>query len=233
MVTSRLALAAAQAGVRRFVLVSSVAVYGPHAAGEIDETADCRPATPYARSKLAAEQGLMEIAAQAGMQTVILRPVTLYGDHDPGNVGRLLEAIDRGRFVWIGSGANRKSLIHREDAARACLLAALEPPRQPHGCYNVAGSSPTMREIVEQLSDELQRPIPRLRVPSGLAKALVPRPTRWRRTLDKWLRDDVYSGRRFACDYGFEPRIALAEGLRRQVAAYRNTISTPSPAKAA
>jgi nucleoside-diphosphate-sugar epimerase len=219
--TQRLASAAAQSGVERFVLVSSVAVYGLSCGGEVDESALCQPTTPYGRSKLAAEQNLAEIASATGMQAVVLRPVTLYGERDPGNVGRLMRAIDRGRFLWIGEGRNRKSLIHRDDAARACVLAALRPPPRPYACYNVAAGTATMREIVGQLCLELHRPCPRLRVPAALAQTLLPGATRWRGTLDTWLRDDVYSGRRFAHEYSFEPRIALDEGLSRQVAAYR------------
>jgi hypothetical protein len=90
-----------------------------------------------------------------------------------------------------------------------------------------------MREIVEQLCLHLGRPLPRLHIPSGLATALIPRCTRWRNTLDKWLRDDVYCGRRFAEQCAFEPQVALADGLRRQVAAYRATISSESFRKAA
>jgi nucleoside-diphosphate-sugar epimerase len=219
--TQRLAQAAAKAGVERFVLVSSVAVYGAHAEHEVDEQASCRPATPYARSKLAAEERLAEIAGRTSMQAVALRPVTLYGEHDPGNVGRLLEQIDRRRFFWIGQGQNRKSLLHRSDAARACVLASVQPASEPVTCWNVSGSCVTMREVVEHLAAQLGRSIPRWCVPPGLARTLV-RSTRWRATIEKWLAEDVYSGQRFARAYQFAPHVDFPEGLTRQVAAYRN-----------
>src|SRR5688572_1664280 len=97
LATERLARAAIAAGVRRFILVSSVAVYGSQH-GEIDESTPCQPATAYGRSKWLAEQVLRNLVAGTCMETVILRPVTLYGEHDPGNVGRLMRTIDRGRF---------------------------------------------------------------------------------------------------------------------------------------
>lgn len=233
MTTSRLAFAAAQAGVRRFVLISSVAVYGSDCETEEGEAALCRPATPYARSKLAAEQSLLEIAEQVGMQAIILRPVTLYGEHDPGNVGRLMQTLYRGRFIWIGGGENRKSLLHRDDAARACLLAATQPPKSCQACYNITGGVATLREIVEQLSRELGRAAPWLHVPAAVAKSIALPGSGWRSVLDKWLRDDVYCGQRFAADYTFRPRVTLAEGIRRQVAAYRGQPTESSYAKAA
>ncbi len=232
MATARLAHAATEAGVRRFVFVSSAAVYGPHS-GEIEEYASCRPCGAYGQSKLDAEKSLAETAAASRMQVVVLRPVTLFGEHDPGDVGRLLRALDRGRFVWIGEGSNRKSLLHRDDVARACVLAALRPPRQSHACYNVAGPATTMREIVTQLCAALDRNPPRWRMPVGLIKNLLPGASRRRATLEKWLSDDLYCGRRFADEYNFEPHIDLAEGLQRQVDAYRGGGIREVAAKAA
>ena len=58
------------------------------------------------------------------MALTILRLATLYGEGDPGNVGRLMRTLDRGRFLWIGDGSNRKSLLYRGDAANACMAVA-------------------------------------------------------------------------------------------------------------
>ena len=58
------------------------------------------------------------------MALTILRLATLYGEGDPGNVGRLMRTLDRGRFLWIGDGSNRESLLYRGDAARACMAVA-------------------------------------------------------------------------------------------------------------
>ena len=61
------------------------------------------------------------------MALTILRLATLYGEGDPGNVGRLMRKLDRGRFLWIGDGSNRKSLLYKGDAARACMAVAERP----------------------------------------------------------------------------------------------------------
>ena len=84
-----------------------------------DENTPCNPVGPYALSKYNAELRAIEIARVSGMALAILRLATLYGEGNPGNVGRLMRALDRGRFLWIGDGSNRKSLLYRGDAARA------------------------------------------------------------------------------------------------------------------
>ena len=135
--TANVAYAAAEAGVRHFILISSVSVYGPFTQGTYDESVPCRPEGPYAESKYQAEQRAIEIAQQSGMALTILRLATLYGEGDPGNVARLMRTIDRGRFIWVGDGSNRKSLLYKGDAARA-ILAVLQQPalRSQHlQCY--------------------------------------------------------------------------------------------------
>lgn len=104
--------AAAGAGVRRIVFVSSVAVYGlaqPHA----DESAPLRPDTPYGRSKALAEHVHARWADSApGRSLLTLRPVVVFGEGNRGNVHRLAEQIRRGRFAMVGAGSNRKSMAY-------------------------------------------------------------------------------------------------------------------------
>ena len=227
--TANVAQAAAQAGVRHLILISSVAVYGS-SLSERDEEAICRPEGPYAESKWRAEQRAMEIAAASGMHLTILRLATLYGEGDPGNVARLMRAIDRGRFVWIGDGSNRKSLLHREDAARACL-AVLGRPGVGISIYNVSAPPCTMRDVVGGLAAALGRRVPRWRVPASLALGATGMAARLARgrgrlgtlraTVQKWLTDDVYEARKFQQTFGVQSRLGLSEGLRREVAWYR------------
>src|ERR1035437_4290529 len=114
---------AAEAGARRVVVFSSVSVYGESGRHGCAENAPCRPERPYALSKWRAARDAAEIARSHKLDMVILRLATLYGEGDPGNVGRLMRAIDRRRFVWLGNGSNRKRLVLRGDAATACLGA--------------------------------------------------------------------------------------------------------------
>ncbi len=237
--TANVVRAAVEARVTRVVLVSSVSVYGR--GDGVDESVPCRPAGPYATSKWRAEERAGEAASAAGVPLTVLRLATVYGEGDRGNVARLMRALDRGRFVWVGDGANRKSLIHRQDAAAALLLAASRSTAIA-GTFNVTAAPCSMREIVDILSDALGRRSPVRAVPGWVARAGARGAlgiTNGRGpigalgvALSKWLADDAYDGSRFAATFGFRPRVSLPEGLARQVAWYRRA-SSPVPEPAA
>jgi nucleoside-diphosphate-sugar epimerase len=226
--TANVALAAAQAGVRHIVLVSSVAVYGDNPGGARDESAPCVPLTPYALSKWHGEQRAARAVAGTATSLTVLRLATVYGEEDPGNVAVLMRAIDRRRFVWIGRGNNLKTIIHREDAAQACLLAARDR-RDGTRVFNVAAIPCPMAEIVAGFAVALGRRVPRVRVPAAAAlsaarvlAAISGR--RWQpdQAVRKWLADDAYRSDEIRRELGFEARVSLGDGLRREVAWYRN-----------
>jgi nucleoside-diphosphate-sugar epimerase len=225
--TANTAQAAADAGVSHFVLISSVSVYGGSRNGGAEDSG-CYPQGPYAESKYQAEQRAIEIAEASGMALTILRLATLYGEGDPGNVARLMRTIDRGSFIWIGNGSNRKSLLHREDAARACL-AVIQNPASGVNIYNVSAASCTMREVVEGLAGALGKRIPPFGIPASLVRGIsgllsglpMSRLQTLVATTQKWLADDVYDASKFARVFSFQARVNLAEGLRREVAWYR------------
>jgi nucleoside-diphosphate-sugar epimerase len=228
--TANVARVAAEACVSHFVLISSVSVYGPFTQSVYDESAPCRPEGPYAESKYQAEQRAIEIAQQSGMALTILRLATLYGEGDPGNVARLMRTIDRGRFIWVGDGSNRKSLLYKGDAARAAMVV-LQQPASGINIYNVSAAPCTMRQVVDVLVAALnRRPFP-VRIPAAgavIAMGLVVGLMRgrgksgaWRGTLVKWLADDVYDAGKFQREFNFETQVNLAEGLRREVQWYR------------
>ena len=225
--TANVARTAAQAGVRHFVLISSVSVYGSSRNGGAEDSG-CYPQGTYAESKYQAEQRAIEITKASGMALTILRLATLYGEGDPGNVVRLLRTIDRGRFIWMGNGSNRKSLLHREDAARACL-AVIQCPAAGVNIYNVSVLPCTMREVVDGLAGALEKPISPFAIPASWVRRIssllsVLPMSRWQTlaaTVQKWLADDVYDASKFARVFNFQPRVGLTEGLRREVAWYR------------
>jgi nucleoside-diphosphate-sugar epimerase len=226
--TANVARAAAMAGIRHFILISSVSVYGDNG-GRLGEDAPCHPETEYAQSKYEAELRAREAAQTSGMRLTILRLATLYGEEDPGNVRRLMRSLDQSGFLWIGDGRNCKSLLYRGDAARACLAVLNKPPASGVATYNVSAPPCTMREIVETLSTALgKKPLP-VRVPAALAvqtarlASLLPVPAfaRLPVTIDKWLAEDIYDTRRIEQEIGFYPEVTLNEGIRREVHWYR------------
>ena len=227
------AAAAVAAGVSHFVHISSVAVYGGSGAAGV-EGAPCRPEGDYARSKAAAEARVVDAVRGSSTRVTILRLATLYGEDDRGNVQKLLQLIAAGRFVWVGTGANFKSLIHVRDAARAC--AAVVDSEAGRGAtaeiYNVSAAPVVMREIVGEIARALGHPVPRWHVPDAAARMLSAAagwaaPAR-ARSLKKWLHDDVYPAERFEQRFHVVPRVTLREGIARQVRAWRVSAGEPA-----
>jgi nucleoside-diphosphate-sugar epimerase len=228
--TRNVARAAAAAGVEHLVLTSSVSVYGGCRGGACGEDSPCRPRGAYAESKYRAELRAGQVARASGLHVTVLRLATLYGEGDPGNVARLVRAIDRGRFARVGRGTNRKSLLHRDDAARACLTA-LRSPASRGRTYNVSAPPHTMREVLETIARHLGRPLSGRVIPgwlvlgaAGLGAVLClgrgPAGSLFR-TVRKWLADDVYPADRIRAELGFEAQVPLDDGLRREVEWYR------------
>jgi nucleoside-diphosphate-sugar epimerase len=112
-VTLALARAAAAAGVRRFVFVSTIKVNGEETRGtpfRADDTP--RPLDPYARSKLRAEEGLAAVARETGLAVTIIRPPLVYGAGVGGNFLRMLDIVRRRVPVPIGAVRNRRSMVN-------------------------------------------------------------------------------------------------------------------------
>ncbi len=231
--TANVARVSADAGVKRFILISSVSVYGSFTNGVFDESAPCRPEGKYAESKYRAELRAVEIAKQSGMALAVLRLATLYGEGDPGNVARLMKAIDGERFIWFGKGLNRKSLLHKSDAARA-VLAASRKPCSGINFYNVSAPVCSMRDIVRALASALGKKVPGWVIPESwalVAARIVSGAMRGkgplgnlRSTIEKWLADDAYSADKFEKTYDFQTQVGLADGLRAEVEWYRGEV---------
>nr|WP_082709102.1 SDR family oxidoreductase [Marinobacterium profundum] len=111
--TLELAHAAAQAGVRRFIFLSSIKVNGESTPAGQPFTADdpCAPTDPYALSKWEAEQGLRRLSRDTGMEVVIIRPPLVYGPGVKANFRSLLKWIKRGAVFPLGSVDNQRSLV--------------------------------------------------------------------------------------------------------------------------
>ena len=229
--TENIIRAAIRQGVQHIVLVSSVSVYGPHTATICKEEHLCCPQEPYGQSKYEAEQRSVELAKGSGRNLTILRLATVYGEEDPGNVARLIRVIDRGRFAWVGTGTNLKSLIHRDDVARACITVLRQPPAGVN-VFNLSGPTCPMRQIVDTLAAALDRKLPRWHVPASLALGLtrlagalggkISFLLRPYAALRKWLAQDAYDSAKFNQMFAFQTQIALADGLRREVMWYRS-----------
>ena len=216
--TERLASAALRAGVRRIVLISSLAARGPD-----HKTMDGRdrPESAYGRSKLEAEGHLRSQRGQ--LETVVLRPAAVYGPRDTD----LLPLFKMARRGWLvlPSGANRLQPIYAADLADAALAAARGDTG--FGPLPVAEAARyTWEEVVAGLEKALGRSVRTVRLPApaftlaGRAAELAARPFSGVPVFDERRGRDLAS-RTWTCDtsateraLGWRARVSLSEGLR-------------------
>ena len=140
--TLNLARQAVQAGVKRFVYISTIKVNGEERAAAYRETDAAAPEDAYAMSKWEAEQGLLRIAQQTGLEVVILRPPLVYGPGVKGNFLRLLQLIFRGLPLPLASVSNLRSMIYLGNFADALALCA-DHPAAPGKTYLVSDGEET------------------------------------------------------------------------------------------
>jgi nucleoside-diphosphate-sugar epimerase len=221
---------AARLNAKRFVLISSVSIYGKvgQEGSERSETSACHPDGLYAESKYESENAAREVCEKHGVDLTILRLATVIGEGDGGNVSRLIKAVDKRKFYWIGKGENRKSLVYKGDVARACL--AVLTGKQPGGAtYNISARPETMKNIVSYIEQALGKKVLPIGIPPGFLKLAfgvnsktlgVGRISRLGETVEKWLSDEIFSAERFKADYGFEPETSIEEAIKREVAWY-------------
>jgi nucleoside-diphosphate-sugar epimerase len=126
--TRALAEAAATAGARRFVFVSSIKVYGGLATAAPLRVSDLAvPTDAYGRSKLRAEDVLRQVEATTGLEVVIIRPPLVYGPGVRANFLKLMMLIDRGMPLPLRSVDNRRSLVAVQNLADLVRVTMSHP----------------------------------------------------------------------------------------------------------
>src|SRR5574344_1179594 len=141
--TRNLCAALERVGVpKALVFISTVAVYGCERGELISEDYPLNGDTPYAKSKIMAEEYLKSWSAEHGVVLGIIRPSLIAGPNPPGNLGAMINGIKKHRYLSIGGGKARKSVLMVQDIAHLVSLLA-----EKGGIYNVCDDEqPTFRE---------------------------------------------------------------------------------------
>jgi nucleoside-diphosphate-sugar epimerase len=172
-----LAAAAARAGVRRFLYLSSIKAMGETTApGRPLRPEDLpRPEDDYGRAKLASERTLAAVAAETGLELVILRPPLVYGPGVGGNFRALLRLSSCGLPLPFAGVANRRSLIARDNLVDLIGTAATHPAAAGRVLLARDGADLSTPALIRILGAEQQRPARLFAVPR-LALAALRRP---------------------------------------------------------
>lgn len=232
--TQNLFTAAAAAGVRRFVFVSSVKAGGEDAHECLHESSARKPADPYGRIKRQTEDWLFEQGARRGVQISVLRPALVYGPGVKGNLAAMLRAIDRGRFPPVPETHNIRSMVSVQDLVAALLAAITRPEAAGQVCILDDGEAYSTRRIYTAMANALGTPIPPWTVPAGVLRALgqvgdlgewlLRRSLPFNSTLAARLLDSAcYRSAQAEGVLGFKPQQRLEAVLPAMVRAYRNS----------
>lgn len=167
--TLRVARAALSHGVGRFVFVSSIKAIAETDRGTpLDEDTKPSPEDAYGRSKLEAEQALVRLRNETGLDVVIVRPPLVYGPQVRANFLKLMDALWRGVPLPLGSVAARRSLVCVTNLADALTCCATDP-RAADQCFHVADDTAlTVPELLRRLGEHLHRPARLLPAPPAL-----------------------------------------------------------------
>jgi UDP-glucose 4-epimerase len=148
---------AVSSGVRKVVYASSAAVYGD-VNGLVDESHPCRPASPYAESKLLAEQLYLEAHRERGLGVAVLRFGTVYG-YAPGmrfdtvvNRFAFLAAVGSPLTVWRGAESALRPYLYVGDAVSALILAARREEANG-GVFNVVTENAALSDVIAAVKE--------------------------------------------------------------------------------
>lgn len=153
---------------KAFIFVSTVAVYGVDFGANISEEHPLKGESPYALSKIQAEQYLTEWSAKNNVKLGIIRPSLIAGPNAPGNLGAMVNGIKTGKYLSIGGGTARKSVLMVQDIATLIPLLV-----EKGGVYNVCDDiQPSFRELEIIISKQLNKKLPKA-IPFFLAKVMA------------------------------------------------------------
>ena len=207
--TQRLAHAAKEAGIDRFIYISSVrAQVGAFAVQAIHEQDEPRPTNQYGRSKLAAEQAIQA----AGVPFTIFRPVVIYGPHPKGNIRTLVRLARSSLPLPVASFTSRRSVLAVDNLISA-IIFALNNPVTIGETYLVADSKPmTIGEILTMLRKIQGRLLSTIYAPQVIVRLLLIICGRG----DLWSRfsGDLVVDTSKLESVGWRPAIDTYEGLR-------------------
>ncbi len=208
--TRCLATAAEQAGIKRFVHLSSLFAVAEGAANRpVDEMTPPAPSTPYGRSKLAAEAHVRAING------INLRPPVVYGTEARGNWAALRRLAGLAVPLPFASVRNRRSLLFVDNLVSALLLLIeLPEERFVPGTYMIADAEPVgLAEILSTLRHGFGVPPRLFAVPTPVLRSLLTLARRDR--MAKTLLDDLeVDSTRFRHTFDWQPPTATLDGIR-------------------
>lgn len=216
--TLNLARQAAQAGVKRFIFISSIKVNGEQTPLGEPFTPDDTPAPedPYGISKYEAEQGLHQLAQETEMEVVIIRPPLVYGPGVKGNFATLKRLVEKGVPLPLGAIHNKRSLVALDNLVDLIVTCIDHPAAANQTFLAGDGEDLSTTDLLRRLANAM-----------GKKARLIPVPPKFLAWFAKLLGKEAITQRlcgNLQVDIskaknllGWQPPVSVDEGLRRSI----------------
>ncbi len=221
--TVNLARQAAEAGVKRFIFLSSIKVNGEFTVSGRTFSASDEPAPsdPYGISKLEAENELRQISNQTGIEVVIIRPPLVYGPGVKANFQSMMRWLARGvPLPMAGATENRRSLVALDNLVDL-IVTCLQHPAAANQTFLVSdGEDLSTVQLLKRMGVAMGHPAHLFYLPPALLKlgeAVLNKPGTYQRLYGS-LQLDIAKTRQLL---GWIPPVSLDEGLRRAAEGFR------------
>lgn len=215
-------LKAASHRIGRWVQLSSVGVYGPHADGAVTEDTPFDPRGVYEQTKAAAENLVAGHAEAGGFAWSILRPSIVFGVGMPNaSLAQLVSVIARGWFFFIGAPGASAAYVPVENVVAALALCGHSAAAAGRS-YNLSDDR-TLEQFVSVISAALGRPVPARRLPGWMARLVarvggrVPGFPLTQSRIDALTTRARYPQGRITTQLGYRPELTLEDALSRFV----------------
>ncbi len=217
---------------RHLVMSSSVSVYGVEKGLLLDETTDAQPITPYGKSKLKAEELLAKWAHNYGAIATNLRLPLVYGPGNKGNIFKMINAVDRGYFVLIGRGLNKRSIVYVGNVVDAAIAVATSKQNGVNTYIVKDQKDYTVRELYAAIANGLGKNPRFFYIPENMARIIALTGDFGGRLTGKMLpfNSDVmgkltntltFSCQKLQNDTGFKPMYDLNQTIDETISWYR------------
>ncbi|CRM19961.1 UDP-glucose 4-epimerase [Pseudomonas sp. 25 E 4] len=220
--TLKLAEQAAQAGVKRFVFISSIKVNGEGTRPGQPYTADDvpSPCDPYGVSKMEAEQQLRLLAQSTGMEVVIIRPVLVYGPRVKANFRSMMSWLNKGVVLPLGAIGNQRSLVALDNLVDLIVTCMTHPAAAGQTFLVSDGEDLSTTQLLRRMGAALGKPARLLPVPAMLLEwgaALIGRKSIGQRLCGS-LQVDITKARDLL---GWVPPTSVSEALKKTAASFK------------
>ncbi len=219
--TLNLAKQAAEAGVQRFVFISSIKVNGEETAlgSPYSPESTANPSDPYGISKFEAEEGLLQISKKTNLEVVIIRPPLIYGPGVKANFRAMIKLANLGLPIPLGNIKNKRSLIALDNFVSFILCCAKHPKAKNEVFLISDGEDVSTSELVSALGKALGKPAKLFSLPPVLflLAGFILNKGNMVQRLKGSLQVDSSKATTLL---GWKPTVTMEEALKKTVTAY-------------